>query len=90
MRIVDELLRARKQFFLSVGGTMSHLVATAVTGAEGGRAVDFRDLPARTITLLGMTLSCSDALIKLMSDLSGNIGLGDANYLTGSVRPMPT
>ena len=68
---------------------MSHLVAAAVTGAEGGRAVDFRDLTARAKTLLGMALSCSDALIKLISDLSGNIGLGDANYLTGFVRPMP-
>ena len=89
VRIVDELLRATKQFFISVGRIMSHLVTIAVTGAEGGRAADFRDLTARGITPLGMTLSCSDALIKLMSDLSENIGLGDANYLTGLVRPMP-
>jgi putative flavoprotein involved in K+ transport len=56
-------------------------VTIAVSGAGGGRTVDFRDLAGQGITLLGRTVSFSDGRLRFAADLRANIAAGDANYL---------
>ncbi|MER7082901.1 FAD-dependent oxidoreductase, partial [Saccharopolyspora kobensis] len=56
-------------------------VTIAVSGAQGGRTVDFRALAADGITLLGMTRTFADGRIRFADDLRQNIANGDANYL---------
>lgn len=51
----------------------------AVTGADGGHTVDFRDLAADGITLLGRTEAFSDGKLTFAGDLAENIARGDAN-----------
>ncbi len=57
-------------------------VTIAVSGANGGRTVDFRRFAANGITLLGMTQSFVDGTLRFAPDLAGNIAQGDANYLS--------
>jgi putative flavoprotein involved in K+ transport len=57
-------------------------VTIAVSGADGGHNVDFRDLAGRGITLLGSTTSFSDGSVRFAADLRDNIAAGDANYLS--------
>jgi putative flavoprotein involved in K+ transport len=57
-------------------------VTIAVSGAQGGHTVDFRDLAAHGITLLGSAGAYQDGVIEIQPDLAENIALGDANYLT--------
>ena len=57
-------------------------VTIAVSGANGGRTVDFRDLAARGITLLGSAESCKDGVMRFRPNLAKNIAEGDANYLS--------
>jgi putative flavoprotein involved in K+ transport len=57
-------------------------VTIAVSGAMGGHTVDFRDLAARGITLVGRTASFADGTVRFEPDLRGNIAAGDANYLS--------
>jgi putative flavoprotein involved in K+ transport len=57
-------------------------VTIAVSGADGGRTVDFRDLAAQGITLVGSTTSFHDGTVRFAADLRGNIAAGDANYLS--------
>jgi putative flavoprotein involved in K+ transport len=57
-------------------------VTIAVSGARGGHTVDFRDLAARGIQLLGRAGSYNDGVMHFLPDLAGNIARGDANYLT--------
>lgn len=56
-------------------------VTIAVSGAQGGRTVDFRELAANGITLLGMTRTFADGRMHFADDLGKNIANGDANYL---------
>jgi len=56
-------------------------VTIAVSGARGGATVDFRDLAARGVHLLGMTRSFRDGVLTVAPDLAENIAAGDANYL---------
>lgn len=56
-------------------------VTIAVSGAQGGRTIDFRQLAAEGITLVGRTESHADGLLRFGDDLAGNIREGDANYL---------
>jgi putative flavoprotein involved in K+ transport len=60
---------------------MEH-VTIAVSGARGGHTVDFRDLAARGITLLGSAGGYKDGVMKFLPDLAENIARGDANYLS--------
>jgi putative flavoprotein involved in K+ transport len=53
----------------------------AVSGAQGGHTVDFRDLAARGMVLLGRTSSYEDGVLRFASDLGDNIARGDASYL---------
>jgi putative flavoprotein involved in K+ transport len=60
---------------------MEH-VTIAVSGAGGGRTVDFRHLAADGMTLLGMTTSFNDGVLSFAPDLADNLAGGDANYLS--------
>lgn len=110
-QIADELLRAGKRVYLSVGPHdrpprryrgkdfvwwlgalgkwdaravapgMEH-VTIAVSGAHGGHTVNFHDLAARGITLLGRAGAYEGGKIHFARDLAENIARGDANYLS--------
>ena len=111
VQIADELQRAGKQVYLSVGphdrpprryrgrdnvwwlGVLGKWdmatpplgaghVTIAVSGAGGGHTVDFRDLGARGVILVGRTSSYDGGTVRFNPDLRGNIAAGDANYLS--------
>jgi len=110
-QIADELLRAGKSVYLSVGphdlpprryrgrdfvwwlGVLgkwdvaalepgTEHVTIAVSGAHGGHTVDFRQLAAQGLTLLGRTESFSDGVMHFATDLADNIAKGNANTLS--------
>ncbi|HVW55453.1 MAG TPA: NAD(P)/FAD-dependent oxidoreductase [Rhizobiaceae bacterium] len=111
VQIADELSRAGRRVYLSVGphdrpprayrgrdycwwlGVLgkwdieaprpgAEHVTIAVSGAYGGKTIDFRRLAAQGITLLGRARSCSGGVMTFAPDLAGNIARGDANYLS--------
>ncbi len=111
VQIADELVRAGRRVYLSVGphnrpprryrgrdfvwwlGVLGEWdtkvitpgtehVTIAVSGAQGGHTVDFRDLAARGITLLGSAGAYKDGTLQFLPNLAKNISLGDANYLS--------
>jgi putative flavoprotein involved in K+ transport len=111
VQIADELLRAGRRVYLSVGphnrpprryrgrdfvwwlGVLGEWdakavapnrehVTIAVSGARGGHTVDFRDLAARGITLLGRAETYQDGVLHFSPDLQKNIAQGDADYLS--------
>ena len=57
-------------------------VTIAVSGFDGGKTVDFRDLANSGITLLGLTTSYENGVLKFADDLERNIARGDANFLS--------
>ncbi len=57
-------------------------VTIAVSGADGGHTVDFRDLAAQGIVLVGRTVSAVNGIVRFGPDLAENIANGDANYLS--------
>ncbi|GAA4341831.1 flavin-containing monooxygenase [Microbacterium rhizosphaerae] len=57
-------------------------VTIAVSGANGGRTVDFRRLAGSGITLLGRAGAYRDGVMAFAPDLAANIAAGDANYLS--------
>lgn len=57
-------------------------VTIAVSGAHGGKTVDFRRLAGRGITLLGMTSGYDAGVLHIADDLRQNLDAGDANYLS--------
>ena len=57
-------------------------VTIAVSGAHGGRTVDFRELESRGMTLVGMTSAFEQGILRFAPDLATNISEGDANYLS--------
>ncbi len=108
-QIADELLRAGRRVYLSVGPhgrpprsyrgrdfcwwlgvlgkweaveppTTDH-VTIAVSGAYGGRTVDFRRMAARGMTLVGRTQGFSDGVLTFSPDIARNLARGDADYL---------
>ena len=110
-QIADELLRAGRKVFLSIGphdrpprryrgrdfvwwlGVLGKWdaetppagadhVTIAVSGANGGQTVDFRELAGRGMTLVGRTASFADGVVRFAPDLGDNIARGDANYLS--------
>ncbi|MFC9962687.1 flavin-containing monooxygenase [Nocardia ignorata] len=56
-------------------------VTIAVSGARGGHTVDFRELAAQGIHLVGRAESYDDGVLRFAPDLADNIAAGDANYL---------
>lgn len=110
-QIADELLRAGRKVYLSVGphdrpprsyrgkdfvywlGVLGKWemktppagrehVTIAVSGAYGGRTVDFRKFAERGMNLVGMTKAYSDGRISFEADLAKNVAEGDDNYLS--------
>jgi len=57
-------------------------VTIAVSGADGGKTIDFRRLAHRGLTLLGMTDGYRDGTLTLAQDLRKNLQAGDAYYLS--------
>ncbi|GAB2720749.1 flavin-containing monooxygenase [Halomonas garicola] len=111
VQIAEELQRAGKQVYLSVGAHdrpprsyrnrdfcwwlgvlgewdaetikpgMEH-VTIAVSGAHGGKTVDFRALAHEGVTLVGLTDSFDNGVVRFKPDLADNIRRGDENYLS--------
>ena len=109
-QIADELQRAGREVYLSVGqhdrpprsyrnrdfcwwlGVLGEWdqaamkpgrehVTIAVSGAHGGRTVDFRELAQRGMKLVGVTGSFNDGVVNFQPDLADNLARGDENYL---------
>jgi putative flavoprotein involved in K+ transport len=57
-------------------------VTIAVSGADGGKTVDFRKFAAAGMTLVGRTEKFENGVIHFTGDLARNIEQGDANYLS--------
>ncbi|WP_104043449.1 flavin-containing monooxygenase [Arthrobacter sp. ZGTC412] len=56
-------------------------VTIAVSGADGGHTVDFRELAENGIKLVGRTMAFDAGTMRFASDLRENIANGDAHYL---------
>ncbi|WP_460275694.1 flavin-containing monooxygenase [Celeribacter sp. ULVN23_4] len=54
-------------------------VTIAVSGADGGKTIDFRDLAARGMTLVGRTNTYADGKVSFGDDLVKNVNGGDEN-----------
>ncbi|WP_424928348.1 flavin-containing monooxygenase [Amaricoccus tamworthensis] len=57
-------------------------VTIAVSGAEGGKTIDFRRLAQQGMTLLGMTAGYDEGKVTFADDLRTNLIAGDQNYLS--------
>lgn len=57
-------------------------VTIAVSGAEGGKTIDFRNLGHQGVTLLGRAARFADNTMYFNADLQENIARGDDNYLS--------
>lgn len=57
-------------------------VTIAVSGARGGKTIDFRALAHRGLTLVGMTTGHVGGTLTFADDLKTNLEAGDANYLS--------
>lgn len=108
-QIADELNRAGRKVFLSVGphdrpprryrgrdfvwwlGVLglwdiaapkpgTEHVTIAVSGAYGGRTMDFRRLGGEGITLTGLTQGYKDGVLSFAEDLQANVAAGEENY----------
>lgn len=111
VQIADELMRAGRKVYLSVGphdrpprayrnrdfcwwlGVLGEWdaeaakpgkehVTIAVSGARGGKTVDFRELAQQGMTLVGLTKSFNDGVVTFQADLAENLARGDENYLS--------
>ncbi|WP_309667286.1 NAD(P)/FAD-dependent oxidoreductase [Tabrizicola sp.] len=56
-------------------------VTIAVSGAGGGKTVDFRRFAAEGITLVGRAEGFQDGVMHFAPDLAANLARGDADYL---------
>ncbi|OIQ31269.1 MAG: FAD-dependent oxidoreductase [Alphaproteobacteria bacterium MedPE-SWcel] len=57
-------------------------VTIAVSGAEGGKTIDFRELAAQGMTLVGRTNGYTEGKVTFGADLAANITAGDADHLS--------
>ncbi len=57
-------------------------VTIAVSGAYGGKTIDFRRLAEAGMILVGVTQSYEAGTLTFASDLTENLARGDANYLS--------
>ncbi|RAH38525.1 NAD(P)/FAD-dependent oxidoreductase [Halomonas sp. SL1] len=56
-------------------------VTIAVSGANGGKTIDFRELAHQGMTLVGRTQAFQNGVATFDADLADNLARGDANYL---------
>lgn len=56
-------------------------VTIAVSGADGGHTVDFRQLAEEGVVLVGKAVSYEKGKVRFAEDLRANVAAGDANYL---------
>lgn len=111
VQIAEELQRAGKRVYLSVGphdrpprayrgrdfcwwlGVLGEWdaemmrpgtehVTIAVSGANGGKTIDFRELAHGGMTLVGRTRAFAGGKVTFESDLADNLAAGDENYLS--------
>lgn len=61
--------------------TNTQHIAIAVSGARGGHTVDFKELAANGVELLGMSATYSNGVLSFNDDLTENVENGNANYL---------
>jgi putative flavoprotein involved in K+ transport len=52
-----------------------------ITGAYGGHTIDFRQLAAQGITLLGRLVAAKDGTLEIAADLVDSLAAGDRAYL---------
>ncbi len=57
-------------------------IAIAVSGADGGKTIDFRRLAGEGMNLVGLTTGFENGILRFAPDLADNIRRGDANYLS--------
>jgi putative flavoprotein involved in K+ transport len=57
-------------------------VTIAVSGAYGGRTIDFRRLAADGVTLVGRADAYADGTMRFSADLAASLAQGDASYLS--------
>jgi putative flavoprotein involved in K+ transport len=57
-------------------------ITIAVSGAEGGKSIDFRRLAAQGMTLLGRAQSFNQGAMSFAPDLAATLARGDASYLS--------
>lgn len=57
-------------------------VTIAVSGARGGKTIDFRRLASQGMVLAGMTGAYRDGSLSFADDLARNLDRGDRNYLS--------
>ena len=57
-------------------------VTISVSGAYGGKTVEFRQFVHKGMTLLGRTVGFADGKLEFADDLNKNLKRGDANYLS--------
>ena len=57
-------------------------VTISVSGAYGGKTVEFRQFAHQGMTLLGRTMEFADGKLEFADDLNQNLKRGDANYLS--------
>jgi putative flavoprotein involved in K+ transport len=57
-------------------------IAIAVSGADGGKTIDFRRLAGEGMNLVGLTAGYENGILRFAPDLGDNIRRGDANYLS--------
>jgi len=57
-------------------------VTIAVSGAHGGRTIDFRALAHQGLTLVGRTRAFDSHTVTFEPDLAANLARGDQNYLS--------
>jgi len=57
-------------------------ITIAVSGAYGGRTIDFRELAQNGIVLTGRTEGYSDGVVRFAPDLAENLANGDESYIS--------
>lgn len=57
-------------------------VTISVSGAYGGKTVEFRQFAHQGMTLLGRTVGFAEGKLEFADDLNKNLKRGDANYLS--------
>lgn len=57
-------------------------VTIAVSGVNGGRTIDFRQLAWSGVTLVGMAQAVEGGVMRFAPDLAANVAAGDRSYLS--------